>query len=68
MFAIRRAWTAHMIGWLLFGLTVFTLPAFAQSGKGAISGTIEDNTGSVLKGARIELLQLGIVASANNQG
>jgi len=42
--------------------------AFAESGKGAISGTVEDNSGSVMKGARVELLPSNIAISANNQG
>jgi TonB-dependent receptor len=47
---------------------LFSLPAFAQSGKGVVSGSISDNSGSVLKGARIELLPSGIASSANSQG
>jgi TonB-dependent receptor len=68
MFVRERAWTAHRIGWLLLSLLLVSLPAFAQSGKGAISGTIVDRSGSVLKGAQIELLPSGISTSANNQG
>jgi TonB-dependent receptor len=47
---------------------LFSLSAFAQSGKGVISGSVVDDSGSVLKGARVELLPSGITTSANAQG
>jgi TonB-dependent receptor len=67
MLVIRRVCT-HTIGWLLAGLLLISLPVFGQSNKGAISGSIADKSGSVLKGARIELLPLGITSTANSQG
>jgi TonB-dependent receptor len=51
---------------LLVTLLLLSLPAFAQSG--AISGSVTDDSGSVLKGARIELLPSGVATSANYQG
>jgi TonB-dependent receptor len=47
---------------------LLSLSAFAQSGKGVISGSVTDNSGAALKGARVELLPSGIATSTNNQG
>lgn len=68
MFSIRRGWNACKIGWLLISLLLLALPAFAQVGRGVISGSIMDKSGAVLMGARIELLPSGIATSANSQG
>lgn len=68
MFLNRRARNAHRIGWLLVSLLLLSLPGFAQSGKGVITGSVTDNSGAALKGARVELLPSGITTSTNNQG
>src|SRR5258708_7071272 len=44
------------------------LPAFAQSGKGAVPGTVTDSGGSILSGALVELLPLGIKVVSDDQG
>jgi TonB-dependent receptor len=44
------------------------LPAFAQSGKGAVTGTVTDSGGSILSGALVELLPLGIKVVSDDQG
>jgi len=68
MFSMRRAGNARTISWLLVSLLLLSLSAFAQSGKGVISGSVVDDSGSVLKGARVELLPVGIATRANAQG
>lgn len=74
MFGSGRAWKAHTINWLLLGLLLITLPVFGESGKavvtgkGVVTGSITDNSGAVLKGARVELLPAGIVGVTNSQG
>ena len=68
MFSLRRKWNVCLIGWLLMSTLILCLPAFAQSGKGVVSGTVADKSGAVLRGARIELLPSSIAGSANNQG
>jgi TonB-dependent receptor len=67
MLRFERART-HRIGWLLLSLLLISFSAFAQSSKGVISGSVIDDTGSVLKGARVELLPIGIATHANSQG
>ena len=67
MSVFKRAWK-QMIHWLLLSLLLISLPAFAQSGRGVILGSVVDDSGSVLKGARVELLPLGIATSVNSQG
>ena len=67
MLVFNRAWK-HAIHWLLLSLLLISLPAFAQSGRGVILGSVVDDSGSVLKGARVELLPLGIATSVNSQG
>jgi TonB-dependent receptor len=44
------------------------LPVHAQSGKGAVTGTVTDSGGSVLSGALVELLPPGIKAVSDDQG
>jgi len=44
------------------------LPVHAQSGKGAVTGTVTDSGSSVLSGALVELLPLGIKAVSDDQG
>jgi TonB-dependent receptor len=43
-------------------------PVHAQSGKGAITGTVRDSGSSVLSGALVELLPLGIKVVSDDQG
>jgi TonB-dependent receptor len=44
------------------------LPVFAQSGKGAVTGTVRDSGSSVLSGALVELLPIGIKVVSDDQG
>jgi TonB-dependent receptor len=44
------------------------LPVLAQSGKGSITGTVKDSGSSVLSGALVELLPLGIKVVSDDQG
>jgi TonB-dependent receptor len=67
MLRFKRART-HTIAWLLLSLLLISLPAFAQSSKGVITGSVIDDSGSVLKGARVDLLPIGIATRANSQG
>jgi TonB-dependent receptor len=53
---------------LLVSVVLLCLPAFAQSGKGEIAGTVVDDSGSVLKGAEVDLLPLGLTANTNERG
>ncbi len=38
----------------IISLLVFSLPAFAQTDRGTITGTVSDATGAVIPGAAIE--------------
>ena len=42
--------------------------AFAQTGRGSITGLVVDASGGVLRGASVELLPGGLAAASNNQG
>jgi len=44
------------------------LPVHAQSGKGTVTGTVKDTGNSVLSGALVELLPLGIKVVSDDQG
>src|ERR1700730_15644754 len=44
------------------------LPVLAQSGKGAVTGTVRDSGNSILSGALVELLPLGIKVVSDDQG
>ncbi|MGD0097685.1 MAG: TonB-dependent receptor [Terracidiphilus sp.] len=63
----RRTWIAQMVS-LLLCVMLFSSWAIAQTAKGVISGTVADNSGAVLKGARLELLPLKLVGESNPQG
>jgi len=54
-------------GWLLLCLAL-PMSAMAESAKGLISGTVTDNSGAVLKGARIELEPSAKIGFSDNQG
>jgi TonB-dependent receptor len=51
---------------LLNSFLVFT--AWAQTGRGVVSGRLTDTAGGVLQGARIELQPIGLSVVSNNQG
>ena len=61
-------WSKHAIIWVLLNLSLLSLPALAQSGKGTISGSVADNSGAVLTGAQVQLLPLGLISVTNSQG
>lgn len=52
----------------MFALLFFISSANAQSTRGVVTGTVVDNAGAALKGARLELLPLKIVGETNPQG
>jgi TonB-dependent receptor len=52
---------------LVFSLSL-GLPALAQSGKGAVTGTVLDSGSSILSGALVELLPLGRKAVTDDTG
>jgi hypothetical protein len=52
----------------MFALSFFISSANAQSTRGVVTGTVVDNAGAALKGARLELLPLKIVGETNPQG
>jgi len=59
----------RVLSLVLLALCLFTLPfAFAQSGKGAISGVVKDAGGGVLQGAKIVLQPQIRPISTNGQG
>lgn len=56
------------VGWLLLCLMLLAHTAWAQSAKALISGTVTDNSGAILKGARIELTPSAKIGFTDNQG
>jgi TonB-dependent receptor len=68
MFVNRRSWNTYAIIWLLISLLLLCLPALAQSGKGTLSGRVEDEAKAVLQGAQVELLPSDGTVSTNGQG
>ena len=67
MFKNRRSRNRYGLA-LLVSVVLLCLPSFAQSGKGEIAGSVVDDSGSVLKGAEVDLLPLGLTASTNERG
>ncbi|MFY9854586.1 MAG: carboxypeptidase regulatory-like domain-containing protein [Terracidiphilus sp.] len=55
---------------LLFALLVFICvqTCWSQAGKSTLTGTVVDNSGAVLKGARLELKPLKLVSETNAVG
>src|SRR5208337_2202863 len=53
---------------LLLGVIFLSSWAHAQSTAGVITGTVEDSSGSVLKGAQLKLLPLGAIVATDDQG
>jgi len=68
MLFMRTTRSARNIGWLLLSLLFVSSPAFAQSAKGVITGTVVDNSGATLKGARLELQPLKLIGETDPQG
>jgi TonB-dependent receptor len=52
---------------LVFSISL-GLPVSAQSGKGAVTGTVKDSGGSILSGALVELLPLGRKVVSDDAG
>jgi len=67
MFVFKWAWK-HLIHWLLLSLLLVSLPAFAQSGKGSLSGRVADAARAALQGAQVELLPSAGTVTTNGQG
>jgi len=53
---------------LLLNLSLLSSPAFAQTAKGLINGSVTDASGGVVKGAQIELAPLGLTVSSDEVG
>src|ERR1700758_628712 len=53
---------------VLFCLISLGLPVSAQSGKGAVTGTVRDSGSSILSGALVELLPLGRKVVSDDTG
>jgi len=53
---------------LLFALSLATSDLLAQSAKGVLTGTVVDNSGAVLKGARLELQPLKMLGATDAEG
>jgi TonB-dependent receptor len=53
---------------LLFALSFATLNSMAQSATGVLAGTIVDNSGAALKGARLELQPLKMLGASDAEG
>ena len=53
---------------LLFALSFATLNTLAQSATGVLTGTIVDNSGAALKGARLELQPLKMLSATDAEG
>ncbi len=65
----RRA--LHLCSWMSFFFAVLpysTTPALAQGQKGAIAGTVTDQSGAVLNGARVSIEPKDITVTTNEQG
>jgi TonB-dependent receptor len=62
---IRRAFLAAIV--LLTGFFVRT-PAIAQTGTAAVAGSVVDQTGSIVAGARVTLTPTGVQGVTNPQG
>ncbi len=65
---IRESWFVRMFVCLLLGLFALSPAVFAQSGKGAIEGSVTDSVGGAVPGAQLQLAPLGIIAVSNSQG
>jgi len=52
----------------LLSFCLFGTLAFAQSGKGSLSGRVADSAGAVLQGAQVELLPRAADVATNSQG
>jgi TonB-dependent receptor len=65
----KAIWSIRSIVALaLFALSSFIPHANAQSTTGILAGTVVDDAGAALKGARLELLPLKLVGETNPQG
>ena len=59
----------HPFPFVLMSLLLLCVSgAFAQSGRGTLTGRVTDVSGAVLQGARAELQPLGVVSISNGQG
>ena len=68
----RRHARVHVAGALLLFVILAAQSAFAQQGRGTISGTITDASGQVIPGANVTLTSVGtglnFTATANDEG
>jgi TonB-dependent receptor len=68
MFDLRRSSHKSTTIWLFCILLMLAVPAFAQSDKGILTGTVSDSSGLTLVGAQIKLMPLGMTSVSTQQG
>ncbi len=65
---IRESRFRRMFVYLLLSLFALSPAVFAQSGKGAIEGSVTDSFGGAVPGAQIQLAPIGIIGASDSQG
>jgi len=69
MSVTKKGWSVRSIVLLLvLVLSFFVSHLYSQSSKCAVTGTVVDSGGSVLKGAQVKLLPLGVFGVTGDQG
>jgi TonB-dependent receptor len=68
MSVILESLFARMFVCLLLSLFALSPAVFAQSGKGAIEGSVTDSVGGAVPGGQLQLAPLGIIGVSNSQG
>ncbi len=68
MSVIRMCSSCRIFVCLVLSLLALSPAVFAQSGRGAIEGSVTDSSGGAVPGAQLELAPLGIIAVSNSQG
>ena len=68
MSIVREGWKNIVAVYVLLVLLLSSHGLLAQSGKGLITGSVVDDSNATLNGAQVQLLPLGLISVANNQG
>jgi hypothetical protein len=66
MSVILESLFARMFVCLLLSLFALSPAVFAQSGKGAIEGSVTDSVGGAVPGGQLQLAPLGIIGVSNS--